>query len=453
MRSRSRRPRSERHLRRHRRGRHALGHRPGRWNVQVDRRRQDLDAHRSCGHPADRARSSSIRATRRRCSSRRSVIRTARTPSAACSVRATAAQPGSTCSARTVHTGAIDLALRARQSARHLCRAVADAAPAVERLSALERARQRFVQIERRRRHLDAGARQRVSRKDRPHRHCRRAKRSQTRLCNRRRQALADDVGGLYRSDDAGSHWKHISKDDRIWQRGWYFGRIAVDPKDANRIYAMNTIVLRSDDGGKHFVASRAIPPAMISTSCGSIPTTPSARSSASTRARSSRLNGGATWSSWYNQPTAQFYHVITDNRFPVLGVRRAAGFRRRGGAEPHRRLRRHQHAPVPRSHGRRRERQHRAGSRRSRHRLRRTRGQARPAHRPVADVDPTSPTPDDLYRAPGPCRSFSPSATPRDFISPTSNSSARSTAASTGRRSVRISRANRLKHRPILTR
>ena len=66
--------------------------------------------------------------------------------------------------------------------------------------------------------------------------------------------AIVDgDAGGLYRSDDAGAHWRQASDDARIWQRGWYFGRITVDPKNADRVYALNTIVLRSDDGGAHF--------------------------------------------------------------------------------------------------------------------------------------------------------------------------------------------------------
>ena len=141
-------------------------------------------------------------------------------------------------------------------------------------------------------------------------------------------QALADDVGGLYRSDDAGAHWQRISKDDRVWQRGWYFGRIAVDPKNADRIYAMNTIVLRSDDGGEHFIALKGdstgddfhelwIDPdnadrQILGVDQGAIVT----------------LNGGKTWSSWLNQPTAQIYHVSTDNRFPyrVYGAQQDSG-------------------------------------------------------------------------------------------------------------------------------
>jgi photosystem II stability/assembly factor-like uncharacterized protein len=140
--------------------------------------------------------------------------------------------------------------------------------------------------------------------------------------------AMPDDVGGLYRSDDAGTSWEHVSKDDRVWQRGWYFGRIAVDPSNADRVYAMNTIVLRTDDGGAHFIALKGdntgddfhelwIDPdnanrQILGVDQGAIVT----------------LNGGKTWSSWHNQPTAQIYHVSTDNRFPyrVYGAQQDSG-------------------------------------------------------------------------------------------------------------------------------
>jgi len=140
--------------------------------------------------------------------------------------------------------------------------------------------------------------------------------------------AMEDDVGGLYRSDDAGKSWRRASKDDRIWQRGWYFGRIAVDPKNADRVYAMNTIVLRTDDGGANFIALKGDQTGddfhelwidsdnadrqILGVDQGAIVT----------------LNGGKTWSSWHNQPTAQIYHVSTDNRFPyrVYGAQQDSG-------------------------------------------------------------------------------------------------------------------------------
>lgn len=138
----------------------------------------------------------------------------------------------------------------------------------------------------------------------------------------------AEPGGGLYRSDDAGAHWKLMSGDNRIWQRGWYFGELSVDPENADRIWALNTIVLRSEDGGAHFAVQKGdatgddfhamwIDPSdakrqILGVDQGAIVT----------------LNGGETWSSWYNQPTGQFYHVATDNRFPyfVYGAQQDSG-------------------------------------------------------------------------------------------------------------------------------
>ena len=166
----------------------------------------------------------------------------------------------------------------------------------------------------------------------------------QARLRDRRH---GETRGGLYRSDDAGAHWKRISDDERIWQRGWYFGRITVDPKNADRVYAMNTIVLRSDDGGAHFVALKGdgtgddfhelwIDPdnanrQILGVDQGAIVTL------------ERRHGPGARW---HNQPTAQIYHVSTDNRFPyrVYGAQQDSRRGRRCRART-RRLRRHHDA------------------------------------------------------------------------------------------------------------
>jgi len=57
----------------------------------------------------------------------------------------------------------------------------------------------------------------------------------------------------MYRSDDAGATWTKTSGDSRVWGRGWYFGKIVVDPKNADLIYISNTGVYRSRDGGRTF--------------------------------------------------------------------------------------------------------------------------------------------------------------------------------------------------------
>ncbi len=143
--------------------------------------------------------------------------------------------------------------------------------------------------------------------------------------------ALIDALGGeggLYRSDDGGVHWTHVSRDGRIWKRGWYFCRLTVDPKDANRIYVMNTIMLRSDDGGMHFIALKGDPTGDDFHDLWIDPTNPNRRILGVDQGAIITLDGGKTWSSWYNQPTAQIYHVSTDNRFPywVYGAQQDSG-------------------------------------------------------------------------------------------------------------------------------
>ncbi|RAO78197.1 WD40/YVTN/BNR-like repeat-containing protein [Dyella jiangningensis] len=134
--------------------------------------------------------------------------------------------------------------------------------------------------------------------------------------------------GGLYRSDDDGAHWKHLSDDERIWKRGWYFSRLTVDPKDADRVYVMNTIVLRSDDGGKQFIAMKGDPTGDDFHQMWIDPTEPSRQILGVDQGAVITLNGGKTWSTWFNQPTAQIYHVSTDNRFPywVYGAQQDSG-------------------------------------------------------------------------------------------------------------------------------
>ena len=113
-------------------------------------------------------------------------------------------------------------------------------------------------------------------------------------------------------------------------------------------IFAMNTIVLRSDDGGASFTALKGDPTGDDFHELWIDPRTPRGRFSAPTRARWSRVNDGRTWSSWYNQPTAQFYHVATDNQLSLRRLRRPAGLRRGRRAEPDDAGGRHQPHELP---------------------------------------------------------------------------------------------------------
>ncbi|HJU28544.1 MAG TPA: hypothetical protein VJ718_05210 [Candidatus Binataceae bacterium] len=134
--------------------------------------------------------------------------------------------------------------------------------------------------------------------------------------------------GGLYRSDDGGGHWIHVSSDQRIWKRGWYFCRLTVDPKNADRVYVMNTIVLRSNDGGRHFIALKGDPTGDDFHDMWIDPTNSNRQILGVDQGALITLDGGKTWSSWYNQPTAQIYHVSTDDRFPywVYGAQQDSG-------------------------------------------------------------------------------------------------------------------------------
>jgi len=130
--------------------------------------------------------------------------------------------------------------------------------------------------------------------------------------------AIVDaEAGGLYRSDDGGANWELQNKDRRLWGRGWYFCGIAADPKVADKVYISDTAFYRSTDGGAHFTAIKGSPDGDDFHQPWVDPTDPSRIILGSDQGASISLNGGATWSSWFNQPTGQFYHVATDDRYP----------------------------------------------------------------------------------------------------------------------------------------
>ncbi len=124
-------------------------------------------------------------------------------------------------------------------------------------------------------------------------------------------------LGGIYRSDDAGASWTHLDREQRIWQRGWYFSGITADPRDPNVVYVMNTSTYRSTDGGKSFDAILGDPTGDDFHSLWIDPTDSNRMILDSDQGVVVTVNGARTWSSWYNQPTAQFYHVMTDDAFP----------------------------------------------------------------------------------------------------------------------------------------
>jgi photosystem II stability/assembly factor-like uncharacterized protein len=136
---------------------------------------------------------------------------------------------------------------------------------------------------------------------------------------NPRRIYLIVDAkeGGLYRSDDGTQSWQRVSKDRRIWERGWYFGELSVDPKDPDTVYVPNTGSYQSHDGGKTFTAFKGAPGGDDYHELWIDPDEPHRMIMGCDQGAIVTRNRGETWSSWFNQPTGQFYHVATDNQFP----------------------------------------------------------------------------------------------------------------------------------------
>ena len=123
--------------------------------------------------------------------------------------------------------------------------------------------------------------------------------------------------GGIYRSDDAGESWKRMSSDNRYWGRASDFAEVKVDPKNADIVYSANVVTWKSIDGGKSWDAFRGAPGGDDYHRIWINPNNTNIILIASDQGAIITVNGGETFSSWYNQPTAQFYHVNTDNAFP----------------------------------------------------------------------------------------------------------------------------------------
>jgi photosystem II stability/assembly factor-like uncharacterized protein len=142
--------------------------------------------------------------------------------------------------------------------------------------------------------------------------------------------ALIDDgkKSGLYRSDDGGDTWLLKNSDPRLTSRAWYFGNITVDPQNPDVFYVPNVALYRSEDGGQTVSIVRGAPGGDDYHQLWIDPKDSTRMILATDQGTSISVDRGATWSTWYNQPTAQLYHVVTDSKFPytVYGAQQDSG-------------------------------------------------------------------------------------------------------------------------------
>jgi photosystem II stability/assembly factor-like uncharacterized protein len=133
---------------------------------------------------------------------------------------------------------------------------------------------------------------------------------------------------GLYRSDDGGNTWVLENADPRLTSRAWYFNSITIDRNNPDVIYIPNIALYRSEDGGKTISIVRGAPGGDDYHQLWIDPKNSASMVLGTDQGTTVSLDRGQTWTSWYNQPTAQLYHVITDNQFPyvVYGAQQDSG-------------------------------------------------------------------------------------------------------------------------------
>jgi photosystem II stability/assembly factor-like uncharacterized protein len=135
-------------------------------------------------------------------------------------------------------------------------------------------------------------------------------------------------AAGLYRSDDGGDTWVLENADPRLTSRAWYFSSITIDPGNPDVIYVPNVALYRSENGGKTISVVRGAPGGDDYHQIWIDPKNSSSMVLGTDQGTTISLDRGQTWSTWYNQPTGQLYHVITDNQFPyvVYGAQQDSG-------------------------------------------------------------------------------------------------------------------------------
>ncbi len=134
--------------------------------------------------------------------------------------------------------------------------------------------------------------------------------------------------GGIYKSTDAGESWSLVNENRRLWGRGGDFAEVKVHPNDPNRIYVGNVASYTSGDGGKTWMSLKGAPGGDDYHRIWINPDNPDIMLFVADQGAIVTVNAGKTWSSWYNQPTTQLYHISTDNQFPywVYGGQQESG-------------------------------------------------------------------------------------------------------------------------------
>lgn len=133
--------------------------------------------------------------------------------------------------------------------------------------------------------------------------------------------------GGLFRSDDGGATWKKATEDERI-DGSWYMSELFADPKNPDVVYVPSQNFYRSTDAGKSFTAIKGAPGGDDYHTLWIDSTNPQRMTLGTDQGATITMNGGETWSPWYNQPTGEFYRVATDHRYPywVYGPQQDSG-------------------------------------------------------------------------------------------------------------------------------